>query len=108
MKIKITLGFHLMEASMVTSGKTNDNTYQRVLGKRNAYCWCNCDLAQHYGKQRSFLRKLTLELPYEPGLLSWALTRRPLYPTHRHFAHCCSIHHSQDMQAATIPQYVDE
>ena len=73
MYIKTTMRYHLRSVRMAVIKKnTNKRCWQRCGKKGNLYpvsgnvSWCS-----HYGKQYSFLKKLKIELPYDPAIPLW-------------------------------------
>ena len=65
----------------------------------------NASWYNHYGEQHGdSLKKLELELPYDPAIYCWAYTpRKPelkdMYPN----VHCSTVYNSQDMEATWMP-----
>jgi hypothetical protein len=72
MQIKTTLRFHLSPVRMVIIKGNNNNNCWRGCGQTGNFihCWWECKLVQPLWKVVwRFLKKLEIELTYDPGLL---------------------------------------
>ena len=73
MQVRITLSYHLTLVRMAIIKKSANNKCQRGCGENLhslLHCWWKCKLVQPLWKTVwRFLRKLKIELPYEPTSL---------------------------------------
>ena len=76
MQIKTKLRYHLTLVTMVAIKKSTNNKCWRGCGKKGTHlhCWWDCKLVQPL--QRTvwrFLKKLEIELPYDPAIPLWGI-----------------------------------
>ena len=109
MQIKTTLGYHLTLVRMTIIKKSTNNKYWRECREKWTFLhyWWECKLVQLLWKTKlSFLRKLKIELPYDPAIpllerLSRENHNSKRYNTHS-YVHSSTIHNSQDMKATQM------
>ena len=103
MQIKTTVRYHLMSLRMTIIKVYKQQMLERC-GENGTllYCWWECNLVQPLWRTVwRFLKKLGIELPYNPASHCWAyILRKPELKETRapqcSSQHCCN---SQDMEA---------
>ena len=105
MQIKTTLRYHLTPARMTITRKSTNSKYWRGCGEKGTlvHCWWDCILVQPLWKTVwRFLRKLNIELPFDPAI---PLLSKENRDSQRHMysdVHCCTIYNSQDMETTSM------
>ena len=99
-QIKTTMRYHPTLVRMVAIQKSTNNKCWRRCGEKGTllHCWWKCKLVQPLWRTVwRFLRKLEIELPYDPAipLLVIRTKERHVYPN----VHHSTVYNSQDMEA---------
>jgi hypothetical protein len=109
---KKSLRFHFtpLRMAIIEVNNNNNNKYWWGFGKTGTliHCWWECKLVQPLWKAvRRFLKKLKVELPYDPVILHLGIypkngrqdTTEALYTD----VHCRTIHNSRALESALVP-----
>ena len=108
MQIKTTMRYHLMLVRMDVIKKSTNNKCLRTCGEKGTllHCWFECKLVQPLWRTVwRFLKKLKIELPYDPpiplfGHTHWGNNnwKRHVYPN----VHHSTVYNSQDKEATQM------
>ena len=105
MQIKTTMRYHLIWVSKAIIKKCTNNKCWRGCGEKEMFrhCWWECKSMQPLWRTVwRFLKKLKIELPYDPAipLLDIYLEKTIIQKRYMHpNVHCSTIYNSQDMEA---------
>ena len=103
MQIKTIMRYHFIPVRMVMIKNPTNNKSWRGCGEKETFlhCWWQCKLVHPWRTVQRFLKKLGIELSYDPESHCWTYTRgnqnqkRHMYPN----IHCSTIYKSQGMEA---------
>ena len=103
MQIETTVRYNLTLVRMAIINKPTNNKWWRGFGEKGTllYCWWECKMIQPLWKSIwRFLRKLNIELSYDPALpLLGIYSDKTFIERYMHpYVHCNKIHNSQDME----------
>ena len=105
MQIKTTMRYHLTPVRIGAIKKPTNSKFWRGRREKETllHCWWECKLVQPLWRTVwRFLKKLEIELPYDPAIpllgvhtKETRIEKRHMYPN----ARCSTVYNSQDMEA---------
>ena len=104
MKLKTAMRYHFILLRLAIINKSTNNKSWKGCGEKGTllHCWWEYKLVQPLWRTAwRYLRKLYIEIPYDPGipLLGIYLDKKlSLKKTHAPACHCSTIHNIQDME----------
>ena len=107
-KSKLTWNTTTHTVRMAVINKSTNNKCWRGCGKKGTFlhCWWECKPVQPLWRTVwRYLRKLCIELPYNPAIPLLGIYPDKTFLKKRHMTphvHCSSIHNSQDMETTQI------
>ena len=77
MQIKTIMRYHFIPVRMVMINKSTNNKSWRGCGEKETFlhCWWQCKLVHPWRTVQRFLKKLGIELSYDPESHCWTYTR---------------------------------
>ena len=108
MHIKTTMRYHLTPIRMAVFTKSTNYKSWKGCGEKETlqHCWWECKLVQPLLKTVwKYLRKLNIELPYDPAILLLVISRPNLHwKGYMHpYVHCSTFHSSQAWKQCKCP-----